>query len=140
MPKPPPSVRAAGSAATRTHERAARQPKTEAQKARGRRRSRVLIAMLGSSFALVALFAGLFPTRAVLAQRSDIAAAQAELDRIAAGNAVLQERIDALGTDAEIERIARRDYNLVYPGEEAYALLPAAGGGKWTIFRGEPAP
>lgn len=27
-------------------------------------------------------------------------------------------------TDAEIERLAREQYNLVRPGEEAYAILP----------------
>ena len=32
--------------------------------------------------------------------------------------------MDLLQTDAEIERIARRDLGLVYPGEEAYAILP----------------
>ena len=30
----------------------------------------------------------------------------------------------ALGRD-EVERIARRDFNFVFPGEEAYAVLPA---------------
>ena len=36
----------------------------------------------------------------------------------------LEERIALLGTDAEIERLARENYNLVRPGEEAYAVLP----------------
>jgi cell division protein FtsB len=30
-----------------------------------------------------------------------------------------------LHTDAAIERLAREQYNLVKPGEEAYAILPA---------------
>ena len=41
-------------------------------------------------------------------------------------NDELADRVDGPGTDAEIERLAREQYHLVYPGEEAYALLPAA--------------
>ena len=33
--------------------------------------------------------------------------------------------IARMRTAEEVERIARRDFNLVFPGEEAYALLPA---------------
>ena len=37
----------------------------------------------------------------------------------------MADRVEALGTDEEIERIAREQYNLVFPGEEAYGILPA---------------
>lgn len=93
--------------------------------ARPRRRSRVVLPLAGSVVALAVLFVAVFPTRAVLAQRADLADARAELAAIEATNAELEARIEDLGTDAEIERIAREEYNLVYPGEEAYALLPA---------------
>jgi cell division protein FtsB len=92
---------------------------------RRRRRSRVLLPLLGSAVAIAALFVGVFPTRAVLTQRADLDAAESTLATLDAENAALEARIDALGTDAEIERIARQQYNLVYPGEEAYAMLPA---------------
>jgi hypothetical protein len=39
-------------------------------------------------------------------------------------NEDLQQRAKRLQTDAEIERLAREQYNLVKPGEEAYAVLP----------------
>jgi hypothetical protein len=39
---------------------------------------------------------------------------------------VLDARAAELQEDAEIERLAREQYNLVMPGEEAYAMLPAA--------------
>lgn len=91
---------------------------------RPRRRSRVLLPLLASVAALAVLFGAVFPTRAVLAQRSDIATAERELAELEAENAELEARIEALGTDDEIERIAREQYNLVFPGEEAYALLP----------------
>jgi len=44
--------------------------------------------------------------------------------RATRGCAELRERIRLLNTDEEIERLARRDFNLVFPGEEAYAVLP----------------
>ena len=42
-----------------------------------------------------------------------------------AQNDAYEERIERLQTDEEIERLAREQYNLVFPGEEAYAVLPA---------------
>jgi len=39
--------------------------------------------------------------------------------------AVLRQEIARMRTDDEVERIARRDFNFVLPGEEAYAVLPA---------------
>jgi cell division protein FtsB len=88
------------------------------------RRSK-LIPLLVSVVAIGVLFVGVFPTRALLTQRGDIAEAQHELDVIAAANAELEARIEALRTNAEIERLAREKYGLVRPGEEAYAILPA---------------
>jgi cell division protein FtsB len=85
----------------------------------------VFLPLLGSIVAVAFLFAGVFPTRALLTQRRDIAAAEDTLAHLESRNADLQDRVDALGTGAEIERIAREQYHLVYPGEEAYALLPA---------------
>ena len=67
-----------------------------------------------------------FPIRTWLDQRATITERQAELAQIEAANEALQARVVALGTDTEIERIARADHNLVRPGEEAYAVLPAA--------------
>ena len=40
-------------------------------------------------------------------------------------NAAYEERIERLQTAEEIERLGREQYNLVFPGEEAYAVLPA---------------
>lgn len=91
-----------------------------------RRRTRLLLPLLVSVIAIAFLFVGVFPTRMWLAQRRDIAAAEDTLAHIEARNAELSARVEALGTDTEIERIAREQYHLVYPGEEAYALLPPA--------------
>lgn len=88
-------------------------------------RRRWVLPVLVSIVAVLVLFGGVFPTRAFLAQREAIAAAEDELAAVEAANAELEERVAALGTDAEVERIAREQYNLTFPGEEAFAILPA---------------
>ena len=88
-------------------------------------RRRFLIPILGSMVAVGGLLVGVFPTRALLDQRAALADADARLAAVDARNQELADRVDALQTDAEIERIAREQYNLVFPGEEAYGLLPA---------------
>ena len=75
----------------------------------------VLVAFLG---------AGVFPTRTYLHQRDRIAAEEEKLAVLTAENQKLAAKVDRLATDAEIERLAREQYNLVKPGEEAYAVLP----------------
>ena len=67
---------------------------------------------------------GLFPTQTFLDQRADTREAQERLDVLRAQNESFEDRIERLETNAEIERLAREQYNLVYPGEEAYAVLP----------------
>jgi hypothetical protein len=60
-----------------------------------------LIGIVGGGAALCGVLAvAVFPTSTYLDQRSDT-------------------------TAEEIERLAREQYNLVFPGEEAYAVLPA---------------
>ena len=71
------------------------------------------------------LFVAVFPTRTWLAQRQDLEATERKVAVLAAQNASLEARVTRLNTDAEIERLAREQYNLVRPGEEAYAILPA---------------
>jgi cell division protein FtsB len=73
---------------------------------------------------MVIMFYAVFPTRTWLDQRSTAEARATELAEIEATNADLLVSIERLQTDEEIERLARADYSLVYPGEEAYAILP----------------
>jgi cell division protein FtsB len=70
------------------------------------------------------VFGAVFPTRTYLAQRREIAAASERLELFKAQNGRLQSAVDRLQRDDEIERLARSRYNLVRPGEEAYAILP----------------
>jgi cell division protein FtsB len=73
---------------------------------------------------LAGLARAVFPIQDLLAQRRATAGLEAELATLRADNDALDARIAALRTDAEIERLAREQYNLVYPGEESYAILP----------------
>ncbi|MCE2524458.1 MAG: septum formation initiator family protein [Acidimicrobiia bacterium] len=67
---------------------------------------------------------GVVPVRNWVAQRNEITRLEAQLAEVEVSNVALEAEIRLLQTDAEIERIARRDFGLVYPGEEAYAILP----------------
>ena len=88
------------------------------------RRSLVLLVVV--LVILVTLFYAVFPTRTLFDQDSAIAEARAELDALYEENNALRDRLGVLSQPEEIERLARSEYNLVYPGEDAYALLPSA--------------
>jgi hypothetical protein len=90
-----------------------------------RRLGRILGIAGGGAAVLGALAIGLFPTQTFLQQRADTAETQERLAVLRAQNESFEDRIDRLGTDEEIERLAREQYNLAFPGEEAYAVLPA---------------
>lgn len=76
--------------------------------------------------ALVVLFYAVLPTGTFFDQRTATAEARAELSALQDQNQALRTRLAELTQPAEIERLARSEYNLVYPDEEAYAILPAA--------------
>lgn len=80
--------------------------------------------LVGVVIVFAVLFLGLFPTRSYLTQRQAIAAEKEKVAILRTENRRLASRVERLHTDAEIERLAREQYNLVKPGEEAYAILP----------------
>ncbi len=73
---------------------------------------------------VAAMFVGVFPTRSYLRQRRERAAVSAQLSELREQNAKLAAEKRRLQSNAEIERIARDRYNLVMPGEKAYAVVP----------------
>ena len=84
------------------------------------------LGLAGGGAAVVgALAIGLFPTSTFLDQRAATAEAEERLAVLEAQNEAFEARIERLTSDEEIERLAREQYNLAYPGEEAYAVLPA---------------
>ena len=84
-------------------------------------RRRLLVAGLA---AVGVLFIAVFPARTYLDQRHQRNQVVAQIRATDAKNKALEDRIHSLNTDAEVERLAREQYNLVRPGEEAYAILP----------------
>lgn len=96
----------------------------EQRQARRRLLARRTGALIATISVAVVLAVGVFPTRTWLDQRRSSAEASERLTVLRDQNAALSERIDGLQTDGEIERLAREQYNLVKPGEEAYAVLP----------------
>jgi cell division protein FtsB len=80
--------------------------------------------LVGSLATVVLLFIAVFPARTYLDQHRARQETQAKIRATEASNHRLERRIQVLRTDAEVERLARAQYNLVRPGEEAYAILP----------------
>jgi cell division protein FtsB len=80
--------------------------------------------LVGTLATVVVLFIAVFPARTYLDQHRQRQQAVAGIKSTEAGNKALEQRIRTLHTDAEVERLAREQYNLVRPGEEAYAILP----------------
>lgn len=92
----------------------------------GLRRAGRLVGFFGGGIALLGLLAvAVFPTQTYLAQRRDTSEAEQRLAVLEDQNDAYAARVGRLQTAAEIERLAREQYNLVRPGEEAYAVLPA---------------
>ena len=70
------------------------------------------------------LLLGAFPTRAYLDQVHQREELAVRVHTLGAANEALRAQADRLQTDEAIERLARERYQLVRPGEEAYAILP----------------
>jgi hypothetical protein len=66
----------------------------------------------------------IFPARTYMEQRHGLVAEGRRVRVLNDQNRQLSAEVRRLDTDAEIERLARQQYNLVKPGEEAYAILP----------------
>ena len=86
-----------------------------------RPRAWLLVASMGL---IGVLFLAAYPARAYLAQNDKREQLAAQVRTVEAENQQLEQEAQTLQTDAEIERLARRDYNLVRPGEEVYAVVP----------------
>ena len=64
------------------------------------------------------------PSGRYVEHRQQLNDSRTELEALEAENTELGARVARLESDAEIERVARREYDLVRPGEEVYAVLP----------------
>jgi cell division protein FtsB len=100
-------------------------PVDEAARERRNARLRWLGTRVGSVAVSILLVYAVFPVRTYLSQRSDTNRAREQLEVLSEENDRLERRTDELRDPETIEEIARRDHNLVMPGEESYAILPA---------------
>jgi cell division protein FtsB len=80
--------------------------------------------LAGSAALAVVLIYAIFPVRTYLEQRSATQRARERIDKLGEANAELEQRKEQLRDDETVEEIARREYSLVFPGEESYGLLP----------------
>jgi cell division protein FtsB len=88
-----------------------------------RRRRRLVWPVLVSLVFVGILFVGVFPTQTYLGQKREAQALRDQLADLEAHNDRLEARANALQDDDAIELLARKEWGLVYPGEEAYAIV-----------------
>lgn len=87
------------------------------------RRPALTIAVIAAIVVIAAMLTNVVPFRQVVAQRTELASARAELAGIVAENARLSQQVAALDTPVEIERIARDKLGYVRPGETAFVVI-----------------
>jgi cell division protein FtsB len=87
-------------------------------------RAAVLRLAIASLVLIGALFLFVFPTSSLLHQRSQLNDAQNRLTVLTEQTKRLSEQSKRVLSDEEIERIARGQFNMVKPGEQAWAIVP----------------
>ena len=70
------------------------------------------------------LFAFVFPTSALLDQRATLQASEHRLSVLKEQRERLARESKRLLSASEVERLARDRYNMVRPGEQAWAVVP----------------
>ncbi len=97
----------------------------ERRRAVSRRRAKLVAVGCLALCALV--LATSFPVSALMRQHRQISAATSELQALTSENESLQTQAGALSQPANVAALARRDYDLVRPGQTAYTVLPLPG-------------
>ncbi len=72
----------------------------------------------------VAVLATSFPLSGLLSQHNKLAAAGAQLAQVQRENRALTEQQHALDSNVAVNQQARRDYQMVSPGQTLYDVLP----------------
>jgi cell division protein FtsL len=88
------------------------------------RQARIAVASL---VFVAMMFLFVFPTRSYLAQQRQVRDARHSVAVLRQQNAQLAAEAKRLQTPAEIERLARSQFNMVFPGEQAYNVVPPRG-------------
>ncbi len=76
------------------------------------------------SASLGLMLATVIPTEKFLDQKDTLQETRAELAALEKDNRELKDQIRSYGHDSAIEELARGEYNLVYPGQKIFVLLP----------------
>jgi cell division protein FtsB len=110
------------------------------EKAREQRALRMRRAgVAAGSAALAALLVyAIFPVRTILDQRTATQRARERLEKISAENERLESQTEELRDPAKVEEMGRRDYGLVFPGQESYGVLPPPAPTTTTTTTTEP--
>lgn len=103
-------------------------------------RSRALVLVVAGLVAVGILFLLVYPLRAMVDQQGRLSDAEARLELLRDQNAKLDRRAERLTSDAEVERIARDRYNMVRPGEQAWAVVPGVSTTTTTTTTTAPPP
>ena len=85
---------------------------------------RARVALIGLGVVAI-LFVFVFPTRSYLSQRNQVSSARKDVSVLQAQNAKLEQEAEQLQTRAEIERMARDQFNMHYPNEQVFKVMPA---------------
>ncbi len=130
------STRPMSSSSTRTSKPLSR---TERRRKAHVRRSRLVLA--GSALLAAVILVAWFPASQLYRQRQTLATATAQLNQLRQQDAALaKERVD-LDSSGELSRLAREQYQLVTPGQQAFAVLPPNGSSvnsSTTPYPGDP--
>jgi cell division protein FtsB len=101
--------------------RAPRRPASSSPKTRRRSKPARALRWIGVVVLLAVAVGYVQPLRAYRDASADVAARQAEIDRIARGNVALEQHIAEAGTPESVAREARR-LGLVRPGERLFIV------------------
>lgn len=91
-------------------------------------RGSVPLVLVVVAAALLVVGLAALPASTWLEQKRVTGETQAELDSVEAEVSELRLKLKLLETDEEVERMGRENFDLVYPGEESYRILPAPDG------------
>jgi cell division protein FtsB len=79
-----------------------------------------MVAIMLVAFYLLAVT----PIRTYLQQQEQMTQAEQRYEVLASTNQQLQQRAQQLQSDAEVKKLARERYELVEPGQQAFAVMP----------------
>jgi hypothetical protein len=95
--------------------------------------------VIGGALLSAVILGAWFPASALYHQHASLANATAQLDQLHQQSVSLAQERKDLSDTTEITRIAREQYQLVSPGQQAYEVLPPAGGSTASSpYAGDP--